>query len=153
MHDRLIQLNAEYAAAIDDGRLEDWPGFFTERCLYRVTTRDNYRRGMPAGLIYADSRDMLADRVLSLRKANVYETQSYRHVIGMPRVLPGPAQQGPKVATSFMVMRIDRQGHTGIFASGEYLDVVETHGDVVQLRERDVVCDSSRIDTLLALPL
>lgn len=153
MHDRLIQLNAEYAAAIDDGRLEDWPGFFTGDCLYRVTTRDNYRRGMPAGLIYADSRDMLADRVLSLRKANVYETQSYRHVIGMPRVLPASAEQGRKVATSFVVMRINRQGHTDIFASGEYLDVVETHGDALLLRERDVVCDSSRIDTLLALPL
>jgi anthranilate 1,2-dioxygenase small subunit len=96
---------------------------------------------------------MLADRVLSLRKANVYETQSYRHVIGMPRVLPAPAEQGRKVATSFVVMRINRQGHTDIFASGEYLDVVETHGDTLLLRARDVVCDSSRIDTLLALPL
>jgi len=153
MHDRLIQLNAEYAASIDDDRLEDWPGFFTENCLYRVTTRDNYRRGMPAGLIYADTRDMLADRVLSLRKANVYETQSYRHVIGMPRILPAPSDRGPKVATSFVVMRINRQGHTDIFASGEYLDIIETHGDAMLLRERDVVCDSSRIDTLLALPL
>ena len=28
MNNDLIQLNADYAAAIDDNRLEDWPGFF-----------------------------------------------------------------------------------------------------------------------------
>jgi hypothetical protein len=33
----LIALNGDYAAAIDDGRLEDWPSFFTEDCFYRIT--------------------------------------------------------------------------------------------------------------------
>jgi len=153
MHNRLIQLNADYAAAIDDDRLEDWPGFFAADCLYRVTTRANYRRGLPAGLIYADSRDMLADRVLSLRKANVYEMQSYRHLVGVPRVLRADPQGGLKAATSFLVMRIDRQGGTDVFATGQYLDEIGADGDGLRFKVRDVVCDSSRIDTLLALPL
>jgi len=152
MNDRLIQLNAEYAAAIDDDRLEDWPAFFTADCLYRVTTRDNHRRGMPAGLIYADSRDMLADRVLSLRKANIYESQGYRHLVGVPRILEQD-DNGLQAATSFMVLRVDRQGRTDVFASGLYLDDVQPDGAAMLLRRRDVVCDSSRIDTLLAIPL
>jgi len=28
--ERVAQLNAEYARAIDDDRLEDWPAFFTD---------------------------------------------------------------------------------------------------------------------------
>ncbi len=155
MNDQLIQLNAEYAAALDDDRLEDWPSFFTERCFYRVTTIDNYRQGMQAGLIYADSRDMLADRILSLRKANVYEFHRYRHVVGVPRILGNDAQGGGtmRVSTGFVVIRISRQGQYEVFASGQYLDEVVTESGKLLLKRRDVVCDSSRIDTLLAIPL
>ncbi len=153
MHDQLIQLNAEYAATIDDDRLEQWPDFFTPDCRYRVTTRDNFRRNLPAGLIYADSRDMLADRVLSLRKANVYEAQRYRHVIGVPRLMESVEGEPRRAITSFVVLRISRQGHTEIFASGDYHDEVATVDAQLRLRLRDVVCDSSRIDTLLAIPL
>src|SRR5258708_30889629 len=73
-------LLARYVHAIDDDRLEDWPGFFTEKGRYRVTTAENYERGLPLSIIYADSRAMLADRVSALRHANIYEAQRYRHV-------------------------------------------------------------------------
>jgi 3-phenylpropionate/cinnamic acid dioxygenase small subunit len=152
MQNDLLALNAEYAAAIDDDRLEDWPSFFTERCFYRITTAQNHARGLPAGLVYADSRQMLADRILSLRKANVYERQGYRHLVSLPLIR---AQDGEslRVETGFAVLRIVRGGETDVFASGRYLDEVVREGSTLKLRRRDVVCDSSRIDTLLAIPL
>lgn len=149
----LITLNAEYAAALDDDRLEDWPGFFTEDCFYRITTLQNHQRKLEAGLVYADSRQMLADRILSLRKANVYEAQRYRHLLGLPRVV---RQEGDtaRVETGFAVLRIMRTGETTIFASGRYFDeVVRSADGTLRLKARDVVCDSNRIDTLLAIPL
>lgn len=149
----LIALNADYAAAIDDNRLEDWPAFFTEQCFYRITTAQNYARGLPAGLVYADTRQMLADRVLSLRQANIYERQSYRHIISMPRIEGESSQGVTKVRTSFVVLRIMRTGETDVFVSGNFLDeVVHVDGKLL-LQRRDVICDSQRIDTLLALPL
>jgi anthranilate 1,2-dioxygenase small subunit len=152
MLNSLIALNADYAAAIDDNRLEDWPSFFTNDCFYRITTLQNHERGLPAGLVYADSRQMLADRVLSLRKANIYESQRYRHLIGLPRVRKNDGDSAT-VETGFAVLRIVRAGATEVFASGRYLDEVVLEGEVCRLRKRDVVCDSSRIDTLLAIPL
>ena len=56
MLERVVRLNADYARAIDDDRLEDWPGFFTEKCLYKITSADNHRRGLEAGVIYAATR-------------------------------------------------------------------------------------------------
>ena len=152
MQNDLIALNAEYAAAIDDDRLEEWPSFFTERCFYRITTAQNHQRGLPAGLVYADSRQMLADRILSLRKANVYERQGYRHLVSLPLVR---SQDGERlrVETGFAVLRTVRNGSTDVFASGRYLDEVVRDRGALKLRRRDVVCDSSRIDTLLAIPL
>jgi 3-phenylpropionate/cinnamic acid dioxygenase small subunit len=149
----LISLNADYASAIDDDRLEDWPAFFTDACLYRITTAQNHARGMQAGLVYADSRQMLADRVLSLRKANIYERQAYRHIVGLPRIDSEDTQGVTRVRTSFVVLRIMRTGETEIFASGNFLDEVVRVDGKLLLQRRDVICDSQRIDTLLALPL
>ena len=40
--ERVSQLNAEYARAIDDDRLESWPDFFTDPCVYKITSADNH---------------------------------------------------------------------------------------------------------------
>ena len=148
----VAQLNAEYARAIDDDRLEDWPAFFAERCLYTITSADNHRQGLPAGLMYADTKGMLQDRVAALREANIYERQTYRHLVGLPAIL-GDADGGVRVETPFLVVRIMRDGRMDLFATGRYLDTVVEEGPALRFRERVVVCDSSRIDTLLAIPL
>lgn len=150
---RIGRAQADYARCIDDGRLEEWPDFFHERCLYTITTAENHRQGLPAGLIYADSRAMLVDRVSALREANIYEGHTYRHLLGLPAIV---SQEGAEVRseTPFLVARIMRDGTTEIFATGRYLDVYRLDGEErPRLAERIVVCDSSRIDTLLALPL
>lgn len=152
MLDRVSRLNAEYARAIDDDRLEDWPEFFAEPCLYSITSADNHRHGMPAGLIYADSKGMLKDRVAALREANVYERQSYRHVVGLAAIL-GERDGAVRAETPFLVVRIMRDGTMALFATGRYLDALVEEAGVLRFRERVVVCDSSRIDTLLAIPL
>ncbi|MBS0644366.1 MAG: aromatic-ring-hydroxylating dioxygenase subunit beta [Proteobacteria bacterium] len=149
----IATLNARCAQALDSDRLEDWPNFFMERCLYRITTADNHARGYQAGLIYADSRAMLADRVTALREANIYERQRYRHILGMPLVDAGP-DGSMAVETSFAVIRTMRDGQMIVFAAGIYLDRVSRDSDgTLRYAERIVVCDSQRIDTLLAIPL
>jgi 3-phenylpropionate/cinnamic acid dioxygenase small subunit len=148
----LVKLNAAYAKAIDDDRLEAWPDFFTDRCHYAITSTENHALGRRAGLIYADSRGMLRDRVASLRNVNIYEKQSYRHIVGLPDVTD-PAATPLASETPFLVVRIMRDGHMSLFATGRYVDKIVFEHGVPKLAERVVVCDSSRIDTLLAIPL
>jgi anthranilate 1,2-dioxygenase small subunit len=155
----ILAAQGQYVRCVDDDRLEEWPGFFTERCHYRITTADNHRRGLPAGIVWADSRGMLVDRVSALREANIYERHSYRHLLGAPAVLSAEPAGAPDGAvdvrseTSFLVVRITGDGPTDLFASGRYIDQYLVEDDRALLRERVVVCDSSRIDTLLAVPL
>ena len=152
MLDRVSRLNADYARAIDDDRLEDWPNFFTDPCLYTITSADNHRRGMPVGVIYADSKGMLKDRVAALREATVFERQSYRHLVGLPAIV-GEQDGAVRAETPFLVVRIMRDGTMALFATGRYLDALVEEAGALRFRERVVVCDSSRIDTLLAIPL
>ena len=97
---KVQDLNARYAAVIDDNKLEAWPDFFVEQGRYRITTAENVERGLPLGMIYATSRAMLRDRVRSLRDANVYEAQRYRHMIGPPLLEPaGGGAYAPRRAS------------------------------------------------------
>ncbi|MGE0224371.1 MAG: aromatic-ring-hydroxylating dioxygenase subunit beta [Acetobacteraceae bacterium] len=149
---RVAGLNAAYAAAIDTDRLEAWPDFFTDDCHYRITSADNHRRGYAAGIVYADSRAMLRDRVTALRTANIYERQSYRHIISLP-VITAEAADGISAETPFLVARIMRDGRTDLFVTGVYLDRLREEAGRLLFAERIVVCDSSFFDTLLAIPL
>lgn len=141
-----------YARCIDSGHLEGWPEFFEENCSYKITTSDNYAQGLEAGIIFANSRGMLLDRVASLREANIYERHVYRHFLGQPWIVSADAGEA-RSETSFFVARIMRDGTTDVYATGRYIDVYGLNGGNPKLRSRIVVCDSSRFDTLLALPL
>jgi anthranilate 1,2-dioxygenase small subunit len=150
--ERILALQAAYIRCIDRNELEGWPDFFLDPCLYVVTTAENHRNGFEGGMIYADTKGMLVDRIAALREANVYEKQTYRHILGLPSVLKNGGGEA-ETETPFMVARIMHDGQTDIFATGVYLDVVRAAGNDLKFAKRIVVCDSSRIHTLLALPL
>lgn len=86
---RIEEMLCEYVHCIDDDRLEEWPAFFTEDCVYKVISRENYEKGRPIGIFFCDNRDMLKDRVFALREANIFEPHSYRHMISASRFVPG----------------------------------------------------------------
>lgn len=145
-------LLAHYVHAIDDDRLEDWPGFFVEEGRYRITTAENYERGLPLSIIYADSRAMLADRVSALRHANIYEAQRYRHTVSSTLVERVNANTA-RATSNFQVVRIMHTGDSMLFAGGRYLDRIRLDGKDLRFEEKLVVLDSRCVDTLLAIPL
>jgi anthranilate 1,2-dioxygenase small subunit len=145
------RLHARYAHALDADQLEDWPNFFTENGIYRIATAENEARGLPLPILYAEGRAMLRDRVQSLRHANIYEPQRYRHIVSSVLV---KAIDRSRVSSesNFLVIRIMENGETLLFASGRYVDRIVFSGEP-QYEERVVICDSRRFDTLLAIPL
>lgn len=152
LREQIAAFQAAYIRCIDTDALEQWPDFFTPSCQYTVTTAENFRAGLPAGLIWANNRAMLQDRISALRHANIYERHGYRHIVGLPFITTG-AEGQTQAETPFMVARIMHDGVTDLFLTGVYHDVYEVHEGALRLRQRIVVCDSSRIDTLLAIPL
>ena len=149
---QLCAFNAAYANAIDSDALEQWPAFFTDDCVYRITHVENERDGLPAGIVYADSRAMLQDRIAALRQANIYERQRYRHLLGIP-LIDSASKDGAEARTPFLVVRIMATGESMLFATGEYRDRLVVENGKLLLAERVAVCDSTVTDTLMALPL
>ncbi len=148
----IAEFNAAYAHCIDDDQLEQWPDYFTENCEYRIIPRENVDLGLPAAIIFCDNRGMLIDRVVALRKANIYPAHYSRHVLGPP-VLIKSEDQIVHVQSSYLLLQTRMDGETHVFSAGKYLDVLERVNGVLRIKRRDVVFDTHRIDTLLATPI
>src|SRR5262249_4148556 len=78
-------LLVEAAYLLDEDRLEDWLDCFTEDAVYRVLSRENEMRSLPLPLLQCENKDMMRDRVLALRRANVFNIHRDRHVVGLAR--------------------------------------------------------------------
>lgn len=149
---RIEMLMADYVHCIDGDRLEDWPGFFVETGIYRVTTRENYDMRLPVNLLYCNGQGMLKDRITALRSANIFEPQVYCHVVSSLKLLESSEGEYRTLA-NFNVTRSMADGAMSLFACGRYFDRIVDCAGALRFRERLVVLDSRRIDTLLAIPI
>ena len=148
----VYDLLAEYGALIDAARFDEWLGLFAQECGYQILPRENLDRGLPAALIFCDSRAVLEDRIRALREANKYNIHTDRHVIGLPRLLaakPG----GVLVEAPFAIYQTDQEGETRLFATGLYRDQLEPVGDSLKIRDKLILLDTFAVPTLLATPL
>lgn len=144
--------NAAYGLCLDDGRLEEWPEFFVEGCLYQVIARENVDDGLPAAVMYCDSKGMLIDRIVALRRANVFPEHFNRHLISRASITK---VNGGKIdaQASYAVLQTRNDGETRIFNVGKYVDTFVIVDGMAKLAKRACVYDTHRIATLLATPI
>lgn len=149
---RIQNLMAQYAHTIDDDRLEEWSAFFTADCVYKITTRENFDRNLPLNLVYCTGTGMLDDRISALRTANIYEPHCYCHIVGAAEIL-STERDAFRTRANFTILRTMAEGDTSVFACGRYLDTIVETDTGLKFRERTVVLDSRRVDTLLVIPI
>ena len=148
----LYDLYAAYGALIDAGDFDAWLGLFAESCTYHILPRENYERGLPAGLVYCDSRAVLEDRIRALREANKYNIHTDRHLIGLPHVT-GSEGEVTLVEAAFAVYQTDQEGETRLFATGLYRDRIVSEAGGPKFRDKLVLLDTFAVPSLLATPL
>lgn len=144
----LIELYAAYGGSIDAADWDAWLGLFAAECRYRIVPRENFDRGLPAGLVFCDSRAMLEDRIMALQEANKYNIHWDRHLIGLPRRV-GEAS----VEAAFAVYQTDQEGESRLFATGLYRDGVVVEGGRLKFRDKLVLLDTFAVPSLLSTPL
>ena len=149
---RLADLYAAYDAALGEGRYEDWPGFFTERCVYKIIARENHAAGLPVGLVYAESRGMLADRVAALRKTMLYAPRLVRGLTTGIR-LEAAAAGELRLSASFATFETMLNEPSTVFLCGRLYDrVVEDAGEL-RFAERLCVTDATLVPGSLIFPI
>jgi len=148
----IIDLYAEYAACLDEGRFDDWPEFFTEACRYRVMPRENHDQGLPLATINLQSRGALKDRVYGVQSTLFHAPYYQRHIIGPVRV-KGHADDEILLEANYLVIRTHRDVPSDLFNTGRYLDRVVVTTDGLRFAEKLCIFDSELISNSIIYPL
>lgn len=148
----ILDLLTDYCDAIDSDRLEEWPEMFVDDCRYEILSRENVALGLPAPIVYCNSKGMLLDRVTALREALTFEFQYARHLVTNTRVRSRD-DGGFAVTSNYLVLQTDEDGVTRIFGTGRYEDEIVFRNGAPKFKRRSVIMDSYGIHNLLALPI
>ena len=153
-HFRAVEnLLYEWARAVDENRVEDICNLMLPDGRYRVQSRFNADRGLPHSLMDAQSAAQLRDRIKSMRLANIYEPQHYRHMVSGVQIVGGEGAL-LQVRSNFLVVRtLDLDGDMKLFAAGQCDDVVDVGGAQPLFRSRHFKLDSRVVETLMVIPL
>lgn len=146
------EFNTEYAAVLDAGRIEDWPAFFTDDALYRITGRENADANLPVGLVYCEGVAMLRDRALAIAKTMMFAPRYLQHQTGDVRVIAVDGDTAT-ATTNYALYETLVDERTHLQQLGRYHDRFVRRDGRLLLQERHVVYDSLTIDTALIYPV
>jgi 3-phenylpropionate/cinnamic acid dioxygenase small subunit len=146
------EFHAEYCAALDDARIDDWPAFFTEDAVYRITARENSDAGLPVGLIYCEGMGMLRDRALAIAKTEMFAPRYLLHHVSNVRVLAA-ADAAVAAQANYLVLQTLVDEPTTLHQAGRYYDRFARAQGRLLLQERHCVYDTLLIDNSLVMPV
>lgn len=150
------QLNAAYAAALDEKRFDAWPDFFVEDGRYMVQGRENFDRGLPLALIALESRGMMQDRVYGITQTIYHRPYYTRHVVGPAQVLAaqdGDARGLVRAQSHYAVFRTRPGDASEVYNVGRYIDEIVRTGAGLKFASRRCVYDSEMVLNSLIYPI
>jgi anthranilate 1,2-dioxygenase small subunit len=146
------ELHAAYAHCLDQGPIDDWPGFFTEDCVYKLVSRENWELNLPLGTIFAEKRGGLLDRVTSVKQTAVYHERALTHLISNTRVL-GEHGGLIEATANYAVLETIPNEYTRILNAGRYLDkIVRVNGEL-KFKEKLCIYDSALVPASIITPV
>ncbi len=146
------QLNAAYAAALDEKRFDDWPEFFVEAGQYKLQARENFDRGLPLALMALESRGMMKDRVYGITQTIYHGPYYTRHLVSPAQLL---ADEGGVIRAQahYAVFRTKPGDASEVYNVGRYIDEIERTTAGLRYRSRLCVYDSEMVLNSLIYPI
>jgi salicylate 5-hydroxylase small subunit len=152
LHHEIDQLNAAYAAALDEKRFDAWPGFFVEDGQYKVQARENFDRNLPLALIALESQGMMKDRVYGITQTIYHGPYYMRHVVS-PALVLGEVEGVVRAQANYAVFRTKPGSVSEVYNVGRYIDELVRVEGVLKFRARLCVYDSEMVLNSLIYPV
>jgi salicylate 5-hydroxylase small subunit len=141
-----------YAECLDGGRLNQWPEFFVDSCVYRVTTRRAQRMGPDEDVMSLKTKTSMRDRIVAIGQSEDYEPHMQRHFISNFRIQVS-GEDELRVQANVQILRTYPERATEFFAAGQYLDRVAVTAGRLNFREKLCVLDSDIPPNPLVYPI
>ena len=149
---RIEALYADCAAALDEGRYDDWVALFTDDCRYVLQPRENHERGLPLATLSFEGTGMLRDRVYGISNTLFHAPYYQRHLIGPIRVI---TLEGGRIRTeaNYAVFRTRLHEASQAFNVGRVIDELHDDGQWLRFASRHVIFDSEMIPNSIIYPI
>jgi anthranilate 1,2-dioxygenase small subunit len=95
---------------------------------------------------------MLSDRITSLRKANVFEPHTYRHLTSGLELTPVDADT-VEMQSNYVVVQTLTDGESRVYQAGRYFDTIVRTAHGWRYKSKRAVYDTLRVPTLLVTPI
>lgn len=141
-----------YADCLDHGDIRDWVQFFTDDCVYKLISKENWDLDLPLATIFAEGRGGILDRIESVVRTTVYHQRALTHLITNTRVL-GEDAGTISVTANYAVLETLPNQYTRILNSGRYLDKVVREGDDLKFKEKICIFDSALVPASIIYPV
>jgi len=141
-----------YAECLDGGRLQQWPEFFLESCVYRIATRRALRLGPDDDIVFLSSRTSMQDRIVAIGQSEDYEPHTQRHTISNFR-MQAASEEELRVQANFHLLRTFPGRRSEYFVSGYYSDRVTISAGRLNFKEKICVLDSDVPPESLVYPI
>ena len=147
------QLNAAYAAALDEKRFDDWPGFFLEDGRYKVQARENFDRGLAACADRAGEPG--DDEGPRLRRDADHLPRALLHAArGEPGTGAGAGEGGLiRAQAHYAVFRTRPGDSSEVYNVGRYIDEIVRTDAGLRFASRLCVYDSEMVLNSLIYPI
>jgi anthranilate 1,2-dioxygenase small subunit len=145
-------LFSHYGSYLDDDRLENWLELFSEKCSYKIMSRENIELDLPAALMLCENKNMLVDRIVSLRKANEFNIHRGKHLISNVHIKTFATSKITVVA-NFVVFHSDNEGNGSLYSFGSYRDTITFVNEKPQFLDKIVIVENWCIPHMLSIPI
>ena len=148
----VTELEHEYVRCLDEDELERWPELFLDAGRYEVLSRENLRNTLDLPIMFCDSKVMMQDRILSLRKTTIFNIHYDRHVISnmsMRRHDDGTY----RAVLNFALFQTDIEGKSRLFVVGSYDDLIVIDGKSPKFSRKRVILDTFCVPNMISTPV
>jgi anthranilate 1,2-dioxygenase small subunit len=146
------EFHTQYCWSLDRGAIEEWPEFFADDAVYRITARENADGGLPVGLVYAEGKAMIRDRAFAIARTQMFAPRYSQHFVSNVRVLEANGDAA-KAQSNYLLLQTLMEGPTTIQQAGRYFDTFVREGGRLLLRDRQCVYDTLIIANDLVYPV
>lgn len=148
----VVQLHQRYAQLLDSDDFSAWPDLFTEACVYRIQSRENFEAALPLATLSFESQAMLRDRVYGAAETIFHDPYYQRHIVSAPHFLQIDSDR-IESETAYLVIRTKRDSMPEILSVGRYLDRMQRTPDGLRFSQRICVFDNDLIPNSLIYPI
>lgn len=148
----LETLYANYVGCLDDGEFERWPAFFSERCSYKIISRENFDRGLRLAALMCESKGMLMDRVTAIRQTSLFAPRYMRHIVSSLRIDDWHGEE-LAVQANYALFETLVDEPTRVFQTGRYIDRLVVEDGRFKFRDKLCVFDSVLVSNSLVFPV